>query len=219
MNRANRANLHKPPPLHWPPTYGSRGDALVQTWPLVWSITHLAKGGWRLGGASASLASSDQIIHLVPTCQEGIYHIPSTSSISLYPAFIVLSFRSLLSFFSLLTPNLFRFCDTVCGFDIKVAENINPGWTICSEHRDQARAKITLCSPQEERGKMRERKERVRKRHRDGGWESWAKMMSHLIGEKNVSKQCLPSLSKVKEHNYLIITLTLWCFAQFARQY
>lgn len=79
------------------------------------------------GWASASLASSDQIIHLVPTCQEGIYHIPSTSSISLYPAFIVLSFRSLLSFFSLLTPNLFRFCDTVCGFDIKVAENINPG--------------------------------------------------------------------------------------------
>lgn len=61
-------------------------------------------------------------------------------------------------------PILFIF--VICGFDIKVAENINPGWTICSERRDQARAKIMLCSPQEVRGKMRERKERGRKRQK-----------------------------------------------------
>lgn len=102
---------------------------------MVAEVIHLYKHGpWYgvshalpRGGASASLASRDQIIHLVPTCQEGIYHISSTSSILLYPSFFVLSFRSLLSFFSLFTPHPFRFCDTVCGFDIKVAEDINPG--------------------------------------------------------------------------------------------
>lgn len=69
----------------------------------------LCQGGMKGGVASASLASIDQIIHLVPTCQEGIYHIPSTSSILLYPSFFVLSFRSLLSFFSLFSPILFIF--------------------------------------------------------------------------------------------------------------
>jgi len=58
-------------------------------------------------------------------------HSYNTSSILLYPSFVVLSFRSQLSFFSLLTPlphlTPILLIFAICGFDIKVAENINPG--------------------------------------------------------------------------------------------
>lgn len=44
------------------------------------------------------------------------------------------------------------------------------------------------------------------------GWESWLKMMPPFEKNKNVSKQCLSSLSKVKVYNHLIISLALCLF-------
>lgn len=90
-----------------------------------------------------------------------------------------LSFPFILYCLSLACSPPILFIFVICGFDIKVPENINPGWTICSERRDQARAKITLCSPQEVRGKW-EKEKRVAEKDRNGGWESWLKLMPHL---------------------------------------
>lgn len=163
-----------------------------------------------VGGASASLASSDQIIHLAPTCQKGIYHIPSTSSISLYPSFSVLSFRSLLSFFSLLTPHPFRFL-----WYVVLTSKWQRILILAELSAQSAGIKPGLRSrfvPLRKRGEKweKEKTEPEKDTETVGGRVDWRWCL--IWEEKKVTKQCPSSLTKVKTHNHDLI-------AQFARYY
>lgn len=65
---------------------------------------------------------------------------------------------------------------------------------------------------------MRERKERGRKRQK--WWVGELTKDDASFGKnKNVSKQCLFSLSKVKVYDHLIISLTLYYSAQFGASF